>query len=127
MEREILEAALIGYEHQKQAIEVKIAQLKAHLGGHVAAAATAPGAKKGRRKFSAETRAKMAAAQQRRWAAKHQAEVPAPKAAAPKAAAPKAVAPNAAPKKRGPLSPEARQRIVDAQKKRWAAAKKKAK
>jgi len=68
LDRQTLEAALIGYEHQKAAIDAKIAQLKAHLGGHVVVAV--PGATKSRRKFSAETRAKMAAAQQRRWAVK---------------------------------------------------------
>jgi hypothetical protein len=112
LDRETLEAALIGFEHQKAAIDTKIAQLKARLGGHVVAVVT--GAKKGRRKFSAETRAKMAAAQQKRWAAKQQAE------------APKATKKTAT-KKRAPLSAEARARIVEAQRKRWAAAKKTAK
>jgi hypothetical protein len=112
LDRETLAAALIGYEHQKAAIDIKIAQLKAHLSGHVAAAA--PYAKKDRKKFSAETRTKMAAAQQRRWAAKHETEVP---KATKKAAA----------KKKNPLSSEARQRISEAQRKRWAAAKKTAK
>jgi hypothetical protein len=74
LDRETLEAALIGYELQKGAIDIKIAQLKAHLGNHVAA--VVPRAKKGRRKFSAATRAKMAAAQQKRWAAKHAAQLP---------------------------------------------------
>jgi hypothetical protein len=66
LDRETLEAALIGYEQQRQAVEIKISQLRAHLGGHLAVAVPRP--KKGRRKFSAETRAKMAASQQKRWA-----------------------------------------------------------
>jgi hypothetical protein len=86
LDRETLEAALIGYEQQKDAIDFKIAQLRAHLGGHVVAAV--PQAKTGRRTFSAETRLKMAAAQQKRWAAKHEAKGPKPtkKGAAKKAA-----------------------------------------
>jgi hypothetical protein len=68
-DRDTLEAALIGYEQQKRAIDLKIAQIRAQLSGGNAPVA-APKAKKGRRKFSAETRAKMAAAQKRRWAAK---------------------------------------------------------
>jgi hypothetical protein len=112
LDRETLEAALIGYEQQKAAIDIKIAQLRAHLGGHVAAVVPQP--KKGRRQFSAETRSKMAAAQQKRWAAKREGK------------GPKATRKVAA-KKRGTLSPEARERIAQAQRKRWAAAKKAAK
>jgi hypothetical protein len=69
LDRETLEAALIGYEQQKDAIDIKIAQLRAHLAGHVHVVAAVPQAKNGRRTFSAETRLKMAAAQQKRWAA----------------------------------------------------------
>jgi hypothetical protein len=112
IDRETLEAALIGYEQQKDAIDFKIAQLRAHLAGHVVAAA--PQARKGRRTFSAETRSKMAAAQQKRWAAKHEVEPPKPTK-------------KVAVKKQSKLSPEARQRIAEAQRKRWAAAKKTAK
>jgi hypothetical protein len=112
LDRETLEAALIGYEMQKGAIDLKIAQLKAHLGGQVAPAESP--ARKGRRKFSAATRSKMAVAQQRRWAAKNEAKAPKPTK--------KTVA-----KKRGTLSQEARERIAEAQRKRWAAAKKTAK
>jgi hypothetical protein len=108
-DRQTLEAALIGYEQQKDAIDIKIAQLRTHLGGHVVA--TAPQPKKGKRTVSAETRLKMAAAQQRRWRAK--AEPTAPKPTKKVAA-----------KKRSTLSLEARQRIAEAQRKRWAASKK---
>jgi hypothetical protein len=112
IDRETLEAALIGYEQQKDAIDIKIAQLRAHLAGHVVAAVRQ--AKKGRRTFSTETRLKMAAAQQKRWAAKHQVKGPKPTQ-------------KVAVKKQSKLSPEARQRIAEAQRKRWAAAKKTAK
>jgi hypothetical protein len=111
-DRQTLEAALIGYEQQKDAIDIKIAQLRAHLSGHVAATAPQPTkGKKGKRTVSAETRLKMAAAQQKRWAAK--AEPTAPKPTKKVAA-----------KKRSTLSLEARQRIAEAQRKRWAASKK---
>ena len=109
LDRETLEAALIGYEQQKDAIDLKTAQLRAHLGGHVAAAV--PQAKNGRRTFSAETRLKMAAAQQKRWAAKHEVKGPRPTK-------------KVAVQKQSKLSPEARQRMAEAQRKRWAAAKK---
>ena len=83
-----------------------------------APAATKPGRRGGRRTFSAETRAKMAAAQQARWAAKK----------GPSAGAAKAVALKTAPagggKKRN-VSPEVRARLAAAMKARWAAARKK--
>ncbi len=112
LDRETLEAALVGYKQQKDAIDIKIAQLRAQLSGHVAAVATLP--KKGRRAFSAETRLRMAVAQQKRWAAKRAPESPKPNK-------------KVAVKKRGALSPEARGRIAEAQRKRWASAKKAAK
>jgi hypothetical protein len=66
LDRETLEAALIGYEQQRQAVVSKIAELEAYLGGGLGAVGPRP--KKGRRTFSAETRAKMAASQQKRRA-----------------------------------------------------------
>jgi hypothetical protein len=111
-DRETLEAALIGYEQQRLALDIKIAQLRAHLSGHLPV--VVPQQKKGRRRFSAATRSKMAAAQQKRWATKRELETP---KATKKAAA----------QKRTTLSPEARQRIAEAQRKRWAATKKTAK
>ncbi len=67
-------------------------------------------AKKGKRTFSAESRAKMAAAQKARWA---------------KAGGPKPVE-KPAKKGRGKwtMSPEAKAKIAEAQKKRWAKLKK---
>src|SRR4051812_5148294 len=83
------------------------------------APAAKPGKRGGRRTFSAETRAKMAAAQQARWAGKQ----------GPSAGAATAVALNRAPsfgagkKRKG--SPEVRARLAAAMKARWAAARKK--
>jgi len=70
----------------KEQIEVLEQQLNSILGGEVAAALTvgAPTAsepmKKGKRTFSAESRAKMAAAQKARWAANKGLKVEAPQA-----------------------------------------------
>lgn len=106
------------------------AELKAVLGGgessggRVAAAAPAAAKAGGRKrgKMSPEARERIAAAQRARWA-KSRGGKPAKSAAAPKVAAKSAPAAKAAkPAKAGKrvLSPEARQRIIEAQKKRWA-------
>jgi hypothetical protein len=82
------------------------------------AAPAGPGKRGGRRTFSAETRAKMAAAQQARWAGKK----------GPSSGAATAVAPNRAASaggKKRKVSPEVRARLAAAMKARWAAAKKK--
>jgi hypothetical protein len=114
-DRDILEAALIGYEQQKKEIDTKIKQLREHLGGHIAPAEETVV----KRVMSAATRKRMAAAQQKRWAAKSvDASEIAPKVEVPT---------KKATGKRAPLSPEARERIAAAQRKRWAKAKKAAK
>ena len=118
---ELLNAAILGLESQKRKIEEQLDQVRALLGikadgqkrrgrppknavdaigSDVSLVAAGP---QKRRRFSAETRAKMAAAQQKRWAvAKGQSSAPA-----------------AAPKKRK-LSAAGRKRIIEATKKRWA-------
>lgn len=116
---DVLNAALAGLEAQRQKIDDQIQQVRSMLGVGVrrrgrppknaaldgAGAQTAPPARK-RRRFSAETRARMRAAQQKRWAsAKKQ-----------KPAA-------AAPAKKHRLSAAGRKRIIEATKKRWAAYK----
>jgi hypothetical protein len=117
-DNEILEAALIGYEHQKKEIETKIEQLRAYLGGHVAPMNEAASPRK--RTFSAATRKRMAAAQQKRWASKNATAETAPaEAAAPAKGTKKAT--------RTPMSAEGRERIAAAQRKRWAKTKKAAK
>jgi hypothetical protein len=121
-DNEILEAALIGYEHQKREIETKIEQIRAHLGGHVAPKSEIVSGSKPT--FSAATRKRMAAAQQKRWASKSaEAETAPAEAAAPVEATAKAT------KKatRTPMSAEGRERIAAAQRKRWAKTKKAAK
>jgi hypothetical protein len=66
----ILQAALLGYQQQLEVINAKIAELKRRLGGRVAASA-AVGARPPQKKhrISAEGRARIAAAQRKRWAA----------------------------------------------------------
>jgi hypothetical protein len=119
---ELLNAAILGLESQKRKIEEQLDQVRALLGirpdgqkrrgrppktaadaigSDVSLVAAGP---QKRRRFSAETRARMAAAQQKRWAiAKGQSSAPE----------------KAAPKKRK-LSAAGRKRIIEATKKRWA-------
>jgi hypothetical protein len=67
----LLEAALVGYQQQLSDINAKIADLRRRLGGR---SAPAPGpaprnVQKKQHRISAEGRARIAAAQRRRWAA----------------------------------------------------------
>ena len=68
----LLEAALIGYEVERQKIQEKIAEIQARLNGRSdyaqAAVGNAAPAKRTRRRMSAAARRKIAAAQKRRWA-----------------------------------------------------------
>ena len=71
----LLEAALIGYQHQLDQIESKMAELRLELGGKSPAATTksagaAPVAGK-KRQMSAAARKRIAAAQKKRWAEYH--------------------------------------------------------
>jgi hypothetical protein len=111
LDNETLEAALVGYEHQKIQIQEKIEQLRAHLRGHVVPARGAQPT--GKRVVSAAARKRMAEGQRKRWAAKH-ADIK------PVVVEVKTAAVN----KRGGMSDEGRKRIAAAQRARWAAAKK---
>lgn len=70
----ILEAALIGYQHQLSQIQEKMADLRRQLGGKASAGvsvgggAAVPGRK---REMSAAARKRIAAAQKKRWAEYH--------------------------------------------------------
>ena len=75
-DRELLEAALMGFRQQQSIIEAKIAEIRHQLsyktdGSAVAFARDAP--KPGRRPLSAAARKRIAAAQRKRWAAFRQA------------------------------------------------------
>jgi hypothetical protein len=112
---DLLEAALIGLERQRDSIMEKMAALRARLGirggGRASSAADtvsldgAAPARKRRRRMSAAGRRRIAAAQRKRWAALKQG--PAVKSAPAK--------------KKRRISAAGRARIVAATKKRWAA------
>ena len=102
---EIINAAIEGFEAQKQRIDQEISELRAMLNGAQPTAAAAP--QRGtRRKMSAAGRKRIAEAQRKRWAAIRGAAEPA------------AVQP---PKRKRRLSAAGRAAIVAALKKRWAA------
>jgi hypothetical protein len=104
--KEIVDAAIEGFEAQKRRIDAQIAELRA-LGTH-ADGTPSPGAsrKKGRRgRISAAGRAAIAEAQRKRWAAK------------------KAPSLATAPKRKHRISAAGRKGIAEAQKKRWVSLK----
>jgi|ERR1700733_6936506 hypothetical protein len=110
----IIEAAIDGFEAQKQRIDNQIAELRAMLTGAPKATEEAP-AKETRRKFSAAARKRMREAQQARWAKiKGTASVPTAKVPATKA-------PAKAAKPKGGLTAAGRKALSIAMKKRWAA------
>ena len=113
--REILQAALAGFQLDKQRIDAQIAEVQAMLGG-----SNSPGTnrsvstetpKKGRRKkFSAAARKRMAEAQRLRWVKiKGQSESVAPEPPTPEA-----------PKAKRKISAAGRKAMSEATKKRWA-------
>lgn len=107
--KEIIEAAIAGFEGQKHKIDGQIADLRAMLTGTpVATAEPEPGEAK--RKFSAATLKRMREGQLRRWANIKGASEP--KAAVKTTAKP-----------RRKMSAAGRKAIAAAQKKRWAAKK----
>jgi hypothetical protein len=67
----LLEAALVGYQHQRETITAAIADLQKRVGNVGAGGVPAPAGRTPRKKhrISAEGRARIAAAQRRRWAA----------------------------------------------------------
>jgi hypothetical protein len=71
---EFLAAALVGYQHQLEHIQTKMAEIRAKLGKtpvkRAAAPAAAPAhtAPRKKHRMSAEGRARIAAAQRARWA-----------------------------------------------------------
>jgi hypothetical protein len=103
---EVLEAALRGFEHTLGEVTSKITEIKQALGSRHAADGRSSGRQ--RRHMSAASRAKIAAAQRKRWAAqkKQKGQTTAPAKQFP-------------PKKRK-ISADARKRMADATRKRWA-------
>ena len=105
MDRSILEAALVGLGHTLSEVTSKIAEIKRVLGGHDGTDAQT---QRTQRTMSAAARAKIAAAQRKRWAAQKKQQGQA-----------SALAKQASPKKRR-INPAARKRMADATRKRWA-------
>jgi hypothetical protein len=67
-----LEAALIGYQHQLASVTAKITEIKSRLGVRTpmnVAPLARNGSKRKKHRISAEGRARIAAAQTKRWAA----------------------------------------------------------
>ena len=107
---EIINAAILGFEAQKQKIDFQIAELRGLLDGNrpEPAAMVEAGPRK-RKKFSAAARRKMALAQKARWAKLKGESGPAQSAPTP-----------AAPKRKRRMSKAGLARIVAATKARWA-------
>jgi hypothetical protein len=70
----LLEAALFGYQHQREQIDAKIAELRHELGAKSPAAAKAPAPAGHKRQMSTAARKRIAAAQKKRWAEYHKAK-----------------------------------------------------
>ena len=108
---QIINAAIDGFETQKQHIDSRIAELRAMLpGGSDKSVGTAEAPARKRKRFSAAARQRMKEAQQRRWAKIRGEAAPATKTAEV-----------AKPKRK--LSKAGRANIVAALKRRWAAKK----
>ena len=104
---EILTAAIEGFEAQKTRINAQIAELRQTLSGGPAKPTVAPQPQKRKRKrMSAASRARIAEAQRKRWAASKKAAEP--------------PVPEAAHKPKRKLSAAGRRAIIAATKKRWA-------
>ena len=68
LSRQIIEAAISGFEGQKLHIDAQIADLRAMLNGGKVAPSTEPKAASAKRKMSPATLRRMRQGQQRRWA-----------------------------------------------------------
>jgi hypothetical protein len=99
----LLRAALLGYEVELDRIQRAIKDIQAEL--RQGAPGSGSPVEPGTRRFSAETRERMALAQRKRWAERK---------GASDASAP-------APAKKRKMSAAGRKRIIEATKKRWAA------
>src|SRR5713101_2484153 len=102
---EILVAAIAGFEAQKNHIDSRIAEVRSMLDGGSTGPAVSTATAKPRKKFSAATRRKMAAAQRARYSKLKQGSEP-------------TQAVTAKPKRK--LSASAKKRIGAAVRKRWA-------
>jgi hypothetical protein len=97
--------ALIGYQAELSRIEAKMAEIRSELSGRVNPVVAKKAAPK--RTLSVAARARMAAAQKKRWAAFHKGK--------------KVAAVPESPKAKRRISEEGLKRIIAATKRRWAA------
>ena len=105
----VIDAAIEGFESQKQRIDEQIAELRALSNGHASSVKSSAPQETKKRGMSAAGRRAIAEAQRKRWAAaKGQAETETPSAVKPA-------------KKKRVLSAAGKAAIVAALKKRWAA------
>lgn len=93
---DLLRAALAGYQHQYNLLGERMAEVRQQLEGR---GANTAGTQTSRRGFSAEARARMSAAQKRRWAKRGSGPA----------------------KRKRNMSPEGKARIAEATRKRWEA------
>jgi hypothetical protein len=113
--KEIVAAAILGFEEQKRGLDAQIAELRVFLSGEPAESTTTPiSTDRPRRKISAAGRKAMADAQRKRWAAKKGN----PEPQATPTATPTS---KAAPKPKRKLSAAGRAAIIAATKRMWAA------
>lgn len=104
LDTETLKAALVGYQHQLDGIHARMAEIRSALGRNAPANAIAAATARPTRRISAAGRARIAAAQRKRWAESRRQAGPSQPVK---------------PKRR--LSAAGRAAIVAATKKRWAA------
>ena len=109
LDREVITAAIDGFEEQKKRINAQIAELRQMLTGGVSSdgADLSRATTRGRR-MSAAARARIAAAQRKRWAAQRTAGSESGTTSAPV-------------RKKRKLSAAGRKAIIKATKRRWAA------
>jgi hypothetical protein len=100
IDNDTLEAALLGFQHQREAIDAKMAEIRRAMGTRAPRAEAGSAAVAGKRTLSAAARRRISAAQKKRWAGQKA---------------------EAQPKKKHRLSAAARKRIADATRKRWIA------
>ena len=106
---ELIDAAIDGFQAQKKRIDAQIAELRLMLSGSSGEDGAAPPRPMSKQRTrSAAVRARMAAAQRKRWAAKRTAGSGTETATAP-------------PRKKRKLSAAGRKAIIEATKRRWAA------
>ena len=109
LNRELITAAIDGFEEQKRRITAQIAELRQMLsGGPTSDGADLSGPTTKRRWMSAAARAKIAAAQRKRWAAKQAGGAGSESASTPV-------------RKKRRLSAAGRKAIIEATKRRWTA------